>query len=377
MDCDFTEEVSLLVDGELAPHEAARLRAHMEGCAHCQQAREAFLLLRQELRSYDRAPDPHAQSKALAAILDSRTLAGGAAASTAGVRVGTSTTPRGIVSRLSGSLTEVFSGRRLRPAHVATLALLLVATALGLRWLAGSYNSNVTRRPGTPALANTNSRPVQAAVGAEAGAKRVGDTVKASVPPVYQAQTRKPTHHAVTKPNPRGGTENAQVRRDGFRTGHERREDSTRNLQQEVARAGESVLQSSVASAAAMYAAGSFMTAADPALRIGRHAERVERLFRSFRNASLTESDPTLEVADARRLSKRLLYSNIALRREAAVAGDLPVEGLLDSLEPILLDISNLPNNPPRDAVGSIKERIRRRQLVGVLQAQAMLASKP
>jgi len=116
--------------------------------------------------------------------------------------------------------------------------------------------------------------------------------------------------------------------------------------------------------------------AADPALRIGRHAERVERLFRSFRNARLTESDPTLDVADARRLSKRLLYSNIALRREAAGAGDPSVEGLLDSLEPILLDISNLPNTPSPDAVGSIKERIHRQQLVGVLQAQVLPASR-
>ena len=119
-----------------------------------------------------------------------------------------------------------------------------------------------------------------------------------------------------------------------------------------------------------------YAAAADPTLRIGLHAERVERLFRSFRNARLTENDPTLGVADARRLSKRLLYNNIALRREAASAGDLPVEGLLESVEPILIDISNLPNPPSPDAVGSIKERIHRRHLVGVLQAQAMPASK-
>jgi hypothetical protein len=118
-------------------------------------------------------------------------------------------------------------------------------------------------------------------------------------------------------------------------------------------------------------------SADDPALRIGRHAERVERLLRSFRNARMNDDDPTLDVADARRLSKRLLYSNIALRREAAGAGDIAVKGWLDTLEPILLDISNLPNRPSTDAVGSIKERIRRRQLVGVLQAQAMLTSRP
>jgi hypothetical protein len=137
-------------------------------------------------------------------------------------------------------------------------------------------------------------------------------------------------------------------------------------------------MQPSSANAVAAYAALNLRaSAADTSPRIGRHAERVERLLRSFRNASLTESDPTLDVADARRLSKRLLYSNIALRREAAGAGDLPVEGLLDSVEPILLDISNLPDAPSPDAVGSIKERIRRRQLVGVLQAQAMQSSKP
>ncbi len=81
-------------------------------------------------------------------------------------------------------------------------------------------------------------------------------------------------------------------------------------------------------------------------------------------------------MADARRLSKRLLYNNIALRREAASAGDLPVEGLLDSVEPILIDISNLPNAPSREDVGSIKERIHRQHLVGVLQAQAMPTSR-
>ena len=151
-------------------------------------------------------------------------------------------------------------------------------------------------------------------------------------------------------------------------------------VRQEAARVAEPASLPSLppsAGAVALYAAGSVRaTAADPSLRIGRHAERVERLLRSFRNARLTENDPTLDVADARRLSKRLLYNNIALRREAASAGDLPVEGLLDSVEPILLDISNLPNTPSPAAVGSIKERINRRQLVGALQAQGMSVSR-
>ena len=145
--------------------------------------------------------------------------------------------------------------------------------------------------------------------------------------------------------------------------------------QAEVARVVEPAPRASAAGLDAPYAAEGLRAAADPALRVGRHAERVERLLRTFRNARLTEGDPTLDVDDARRLSKRLLYSNIALRREAASAGDLPVEGLLGSLEPILIDISNLPNAPSPDAVGSIKERIHRQHLVGVLQTRVMQTS--
>ena len=151
MDCHFTEEVSLLVDGELAPHEAARLRAHMEGCAACQQARESFMLLRQELRSYDRAPDPHVQSAALAAILNSPTSEA----------AGRTTIPRGIVGRLTGTLAEAFDVRRLRPAHVATLALLLIGIALGVRWFVGSRTSP---QSAAPALANANNLPSPAVV---------------------------------------------------------------------------------------------------------------------------------------------------------------------------------------------------------------------
>jgi anti-sigma factor RsiW len=353
MGCEFTEEVSLLVDGELPPHEAARLRAHVEACAGCRQARDAFLLLRQELRSYELTPDPHAQSKALAAIL-SDSSDEEAAVPSAAVRVGRRITPREAGWLSWERLAELFGIRRLRPAHVAMLALLLIATALGLRWLAGSHTSDGTLQPEAPALANTNSQPIRAESAAKDLEKRSNDSDAVDGPTIHQAKVRR-YHH----------------------TSRQRREGLSGEVPREAARAGTNTLQPSSESAAPYTSESLRATAADPTLRIGRHAERVERLLRSFRNSRMTDKDPTLEVADARRLSKRLLYSNIALRREAAGAGDLPVEGLLDSLEPILLDISNLPDRPSPDAVGSIKERIRRRQLVGVFQAQAMLDSKP
>ena len=370
MGCHFTEEVSLLVDGELAPHEAARLGAHIEGCAACKQAREAFLLLRQQLRAYYLAPDAHAQSRALASILGSHKSGVEIATPLAGVRAaGRPSTSRGRVRRLSERLAAALNVRRLRPAHVAALALLLIVTVLGVRWFVSPATSPRPQQSGASAVANANGLPVQV----EESGKRSENTDDVNNPTVRGEETRKSPRPTVLALSPRVGREEARGRQ---RARHQGRAGLSRDLRPEAMRVGEPTPRPSSAGVNESYVAGDLRAAADPALRIVRHAERVERLLRSFRNARLTQSDPTLDVADARRLSKRLLYNNIALRREASSAGDLPVEGLLDSVEPILIDISNLPNAPSQEAVGSIKERINRRQLVGVLQARGMLTAR-
>ena len=366
MSCHFTEEVSLLVDGELAPQKAARLCAHMEACAACRQARETFLLFRQELRVYDWALDPHAQGKALESILNSRTSEDEEAAPSSDVWGVHPATARGKVSVWLGNLAEAFSVSHLRAAHVATLVVLLVGTALGVRWF---MSSDLASRPTQSAVLDANSRPVSV----EAGGSSSQNSNALHSPPVHHAYQPKPHPPSVTAPNHRKGREEVRGR---HQAGQQRREGLSRDSRPASARVFEPTLRPSTNETVARFVAGDVRAAADPALRLGRHAERVERLLRSFRNALLTRGDPTLDVADARRLSKRLLYNNIALRREAASAGDLPAEGLLDSVEPILLEISNLPNVPSPEAVGSIKERIRRRQLVGVLQTQGVLASR-
>ena len=122
MTCErVLEQLSDYLDGELSPPEAARLSAHIEGCAPCRQAQEAFLLFRQELRAYDWAPDPLVQSRALSAILNSRTAEAEA-----------------VTPSVWERLADRFTLRHLRPAHVATLAFLLIVTALGVRWLIGT-----------------------------------------------------------------------------------------------------------------------------------------------------------------------------------------------------------------------------------------------
>jgi anti-sigma factor RsiW len=70
MDCRFTENISLLMDGELSGREAIELRSHLAGCSLCQQAEKDFHLLRQEIQAYQPEADPIAQRRALSNLLD-------------------------------------------------------------------------------------------------------------------------------------------------------------------------------------------------------------------------------------------------------------------------------------------------------------------
>ncbi|HEU4390587.1 MAG TPA: zf-HC2 domain-containing protein [Blastocatellia bacterium] len=96
-----------------------------------------------------------------------------------------------------------------------------------------------------------------------------------------------------------------------------------------------------------------------------RHLEKAEILLRSFGNTSFAKRG---ELAYDRAESKQLLYANILLRRQAETEENAPVESLLGNLEPILLDISNLPDRPRATDLVSVKERIRTSEIVSALQ---------
>jgi hypothetical protein len=82
-------------------------------------------------------------------------------------------------------------------------------------------------------------------------------------------------------------------------------------------------------------------------------------------------NDEPAEISYEKRRAQRLVYQNIVVRREADEAGDVQVATLLDSLEPILLDIANLPDKPQNDQVMAIKERLRRKNIVALLQVNS------
>lgn len=99
-----------------------------------------------------------------------------------------------------------------------------------------------------------------------------------------------------------------------------------------------------------------------------RHIERAQLLLRSFRNTRDSDGRSAPDLAYEKQRSRGLLYRNVLLRRDAEAKGNMPVEELLGSLEPFLLDIANLPDEPSSDDVRTIKERMEKKEIVAALQ---------
>ena len=72
MNCDFTDRVSLLIDGQLAPAEVKQMRQHLTECLVCHQMEHDFLVLRDQIRSYEFETEPLAQKRTLLHVLASQ-----------------------------------------------------------------------------------------------------------------------------------------------------------------------------------------------------------------------------------------------------------------------------------------------------------------
>jgi anti-sigma factor RsiW len=108
---------------------------------------------------------------------------------------------------------------------------------------------------------------------------------------------------------------------------------------------------------------------------IARHAEKAELLLRSFRNARPLATNHALDVSYEREDARKLLYQNISLRRDAEARGDHSSATLLNTLEPILLDIAHLPEKARARDVHSIADRMQKKEIVAALQVRALVAS--
>ena len=69
MNCNFTEKVSSLIDGELTQAETREVERHLLNCGECEQLRADFLNLRSQIASFETSLQPAVQNRALKKIL--------------------------------------------------------------------------------------------------------------------------------------------------------------------------------------------------------------------------------------------------------------------------------------------------------------------
>jgi hypothetical protein len=101
-----------------------------------------------------------------------------------------------------------------------------------------------------------------------------------------------------------------------------------------------------------------------------RHLEQTQQLLRSIRNAEGETVDWVYDV----QISRELLNRNRLLRRRAAQREDAFAERMLVQVEPILLDIANLAEQPEPDEIDSLKTMIREQSIITELQLYAARA---
>jgi hypothetical protein len=382
MKCVWTQKVSLLIDGELERAEAREVERHLDACADCREAQSDFLLLRRQITAYQIDVDAFAEHRALKNIL----AAGASGAKLEKERSNASSRRRG------EGFAGVFGMPRLSPVGLAALLLLLVGVAVGVVSLVNTrrssseiahtvptpaptgdvrHNSNDQTQPAPPAAPNNSTT----------GTNDGGETVARN--------DRKGTGGVPAKPeNLRATTEGkrARVPRVESASNKVKKESSpTFNNSQLDVPAGEETannnagtVDNSVGIIEASDEGDDLLTRRAQDVtndsKTARHVEQAQLLLRSFRNARVADAGrrASSDLAYDKRQSKKLLYQNIVLRREAASRGNLPVESLLDSLEPILIDIANLPDRPAPEDVREINERMRRKNLVAMLQISSV-----
>ena len=98
-----------------------------------------------------------------------------------------------------------------------------------------------------------------------------------------------------------------------------------------------------------------------------KHIEQTENLLRSIRNFPITDTDEEIDVTYDKALSRRLLIENVVLRRDAEMKAKFPTKTLLSDIEPLLIDISNLPDHAKPEEVRAIKERVQKTEIVAAL----------
>jgi hypothetical protein len=98
------------------------------------------------------------------------------------------------------------------------------------------------------------------------------------------------------------------------------------------------------------------------------HIEKTELLLRAFRNIRPTDDRAGFDISYEKRVSRELVAKNMLLRRRAGNKDERIAEELLASVEPILVDIANMPERASEGDVGAVKELMRKQEIISALQ---------
>jgi anti-sigma factor RsiW len=98
-----------------------------------------------------------------------------------------------------------------------------------------------------------------------------------------------------------------------------------------------------------------------------KHIEQTQNFLRSIKNVAIADGDDEIDVTYDKALSRRLLNENVVLRRDAEMKAKFPTKTLLADLEPLLIDIANLPDHARAEDVRVIKERVQKTEIGAAL----------
>ena len=343
-------------DGEVDRQTGELMGAHMAACAECA---EAFDALRAEQEMYLRYDRELEVSPAVWEAVRERIA-----------EVPKAREPGGLplMSRLREQFAVFVAALSVRPALASSMALVLVGVAAGLLWLAQTprpANENTVARSTPTETTVTPSRggePIPSPTPGSDTKRKDNENVETTATDQSAAQ--------VASVNPRGNSIRAaagasRVTNNAGGTG-ELVVISEAHLQRH---ADEDPLIASQPRALDDDVLAIDARLLDPEEKgVARHVEQAQMLLRSFRNASYSEGDASNSIAYEKSLSRKLLDENITLQLEAESAGNKTTKRVLSSLEPFLLDISNLRDEPSRDEVRSIKERMQKTEIIASLQ---------
>jgi hypothetical protein len=357
---DCLAAVEEYFDGELEPKQTERLSAHFAACADCAAALDALSFEQEIYARYDRGLEV---SPALW-----QNVRAGVARVKGAEKVSRSVPP---LVRLRERLAASLAALAPRAAFAPALALVVAGLIVAALWLA--------RRPGdapAPGVASNPARDDRAEAGRAVAPPQAAAT---AAPPVevevgddeYSSERHQPTRVATGRS---GSTGVRFVEAGGVNSAAPERHTPAAALPppaDDHLKAAESELLPAVAASApaesdVVAAAGVRMLDPDEK-ETARHLEQAQALLRSFQNAGAAGADAA-QLAYERRLSRKLLEENVTLQIGAETAGREETKQVLDTLEPFLLDIANLRDNASRDEVHSIKERMRKREIIAALQ---------